>query len=167
MAHFFYGDAEVFHLSCLADQAVLAQQQNLELPELIYNIAPEIERNGKVFLVSKVLTRSDLDDNLSRVLLPKKLVLDNVSNFLTMKDWEDVNKREEGIEVRTWVGDREEENRIHFKYWDKSLKSYIFYKHWIKLAKKHGLNIGDKLNVWGRRDAYTNELQFEFTFDKQ
>ncbi|KAL4194367.1 hypothetical protein AMTRI_Chr05g68270 [Amborella trichopoda] len=167
MAHFLYGDADVFRLSCLADQAYLEQQQIFELPESVCNIPPAIERNGKVFLISKVLTRSDLDDNLSRVLLPKKHVLDNVSNFLTMKEWEDVNNTEEGIKVRTWVGDREEENGTHFKYWDKSLKSYLFYKHWIKLAKKHSLNIGDKLNVWGRRDLDTNELRFEFTFDKQ
>ncbi|ERN15436.1 hypothetical protein AMTR_s00036p00218680 [Amborella trichopoda] len=89
-----------------------------------------MKRNGIVFLVSKVLTRSDLDDNLNRVLLPKKLVIENVCNFLTMKEWEDVNKTEEGIE-------------------------------------KHGLNIGDKLNVWGRRDVDTNGLQFKFTFDRQ
>ncbi|KAF8028799.1 hypothetical protein BT93_E1454 [Corymbia citriodora subsp. variegata] len=108
--------------------------------------------------IKKKLTVSDLQKDLSRLLLPRRCVETHV---LPQMDEEMVGqvRSRNGLQVVVRDIDAHQDHRLVFHYWASS-KSYVLHGGWIRpFVEGRGLKLGDEIGMFWDPDA----CKFYFT----
>ncbi|KAL7084768.1 hypothetical protein ACP275_14G241200 [Erythranthe tilingii] len=131
-------------------------------PFLELRIGPPIQRR-RVFPdgyweITKSLTQSDVNGS-SRLLLPRKLVLDHILVYLDNVELAAVYE-EDGLEVTVLDVDTDTHHILAFKLWSSS-SSYVLAKNWISdFVRRRGLSENREIGIrWDRRPG-SRSLEF-------
>ncbi|EYU36031.1 hypothetical protein MIMGU_mgv1a020505mg, partial [Erythranthe guttata] len=108
--------------------------------------------------ITKSLTKSDVNGS-SRLLLPRKLVLDHILVYLDNVEVAAVYE-EEGLEVTVLDVDTDTHHILAFKLWSSS-KSYVLAKNWSSdFVRRRGLSENREIGIrWDRRPG-SRSLEF-------
>ncbi|KAL0014377.1 hypothetical protein SO802_001446 [Lithocarpus litseifolius] len=95
--------------------------------------------------IMKKITFSDINGEMSRLLLPKDFVKKHI-----LPQWDErrIENTKNGVQVSVWEYDTKSEHQLLFKQWP-SNGSYVLIENWIMgFVRRRGLKKGDEIGLF-------------------